>query len=801
MEKDELEALVAKALKEHPEVFPGSPQIAELLKKNGIKIYAVTISKNFNLPDYQLKWIKSCPEKILLDGMGKRIFNQMDIRCKEVLNERLKKIVETELEKNPEVFPGVYGIMELLKTTYKVDVGEKPIFKTLDFPALQLKWLKSCPKRAFLENLSRGSFSSLDENCQEARKKRFESIVETELEKNPEVFPGSNQIVELLKMSYEVTVSPTLILTKFDLHPLQINWINSCPEKIFLESASKRTFGGGLNEKCKEAVKERFREIIKLNLKNNPGVFPSGRQIADLLKKYGVKLGPNTVRANIDLPAFQLDWVNSCPDIIFFKNFSKNIFKRADEKCKKAVKKRLKKIVEAKLKENPDVFPTPAGISKLLKKIGPAPIVRNIDTMSFQLAWIKNSKESVFLEKLSKNALVHLKEKCRQAVDEKMHDIFLSRIDNLHNLPISRSTLHTYLKKFPDAAFLLAATQEHKHTVDQRIILAMHLLKETRSEDLHELIGERLEQLWGFRELFALMKDGRCLDADIISMFHESLPERIGNYIPESTVTHSFVDNLRLGDFKAGKEKDVLLLSFMHWLTDKQSAEIMLRLNQSVGTDNAIYMTSPNGLEYAEDIIASMNSFGFVPEKVGSLYLLPPGESGQDEQRKLLTKGKVLQFRKIQDVDRTPEELQLFSKEKKKKGGVRLDPKADIISYNEKTLKNSLPLITMKDVDVIFTEEVPEVRKVEVEDERAILTLKGGALLGFNVEPEHPYSIEVEGRKIPKGTDNAVLDITNGKEGFEVRKGLKTKYKDFMKLIRGKRKQISAVKKTKLKRK
>jgi len=296
------------------------------------------------------------------------------------------------------------------------------------------------------------------------------------------------------------------------------------------------------------------------------------------------------------------------------------------------------------------------------------------------------------------------------------------------------------------------------------------------------------------------MKDGRCLDADVISMFHESLPERIGNYISESTVTHSFVDNLRAGDFKAGKGKDVLLLSFMHWLTDKQSAEIMLRLNQSVGTDNAIYMTSPNGLEYAEDLIASMNTFGFVPEKVGSLYLIPPSESEEDEQRKLLTKGKVLQFRKIQDVEKAPEELQLFSREKKKKGGARIEPKADIISYDEKTLKKSLPLITMKDVGVIFTEEIPEVKKVEVEGEHAILTLKGGLVLGFNVEPEHPYSIEVEGRKIPKGTDNAILDLMNEKEGFEVANGLKKKYKEFMKLVKGKREQMGPVKKRVLKK-
>jgi len=800
--------IVETELDSNSEVFPSSPRIAELLnKKYGVKINLHRILDDIDIDILQLVWVNSCPEKLFLENSSKKRFTKLDKKCREAVKIRFKKIVETELEKNPDVLPGSSWIVELLIKKYEVNIGYAMIRNNLELPELQLKWLSTCDEKLFLENFSKGAFTRLGKKCREAAKQRFERIVETEVRNNPEVFPGGRQIAKLLSKKYGIGISKSGVGRNLDLLILQINWINSCPDKTFFENFSKGTFSG-LDEKCKKAVKGRFKKIVETELNSNSEIFPGSPQILELLKKrrYGVITDLKTILRSIDIVSFQLKWIDSCSDEVFLENFSKKRFNNLDEKCKEAIKARLLKIAKTELEKNPRLFPSSRQIPSILKErygvnIGLMAFYKNLDLSVLQLNLIKSFHEEIFLENLNKKAFTSLDKKCKVAVDRRLRDILLSNIDDLSNLPIGRTTLDKYLKKFPDLAFLLTATQEHKFTMDQRIVLDMHVWRETRSEDLHELIGERVEQLWGFRELFALMKDGRCLDADVISMFHESLPERIGNYIPESAVTHSFVDNLRSGDFKAGKGKDVLLLSFMHWLTDKQTAEIMLRLNQSVGTDNAIYMTSPNGLEYAENLIASMNTFGFVPEKVGSLYLLPSEESGEDEQRKLLTKGKVLQFRKLQDVERTPEELQLFLKEKRRTGGVRPEPKADIISYDEDTLRKSSPLITMKDVGIIFTEEYPKVKKVEVEDDKAILTLEGGVVLGFNVEPEHPYSIEVEGKSIPKGMDNAILDVMKGKEGFEVHTGLKRKYNQFLKMIKDKREQIGAVKKTKLKRK
>jgi len=722
MEKEELEALVGKALEEHPEVFPGSPQVVELLGGHGVRIRADTILKN------------------------------------------------------------------------------------LDVSAFQLNWIKSCSEKTFLENLIKGTFSSLDEKCKEAVKKRLGKIIKEELKCNQDIFPNANQISSILKSKYGFGPSDVLLNRTIDLYPLKLKWINESKAELFFGSYISYSIKG---KKYKNAINGKFRKLVEKASEELPHIYPTKSSIRPLLKeKYGINLSGTALQNlinGLDITPIKLKWIKNCPDKIFLEQFEKRVFVASHKKVKDAVYKRFIRIVKKVLDDNHAVFPSLRGIEYLLReKYGTCPDSsfisrRKLDLAPFKLKFIKKCDDKIFLENISKNAFTNLDKKCREAADKRMHDILLSHIADLDNLQMDRNTINKYLQKFPDLAFISSATEEHRFTLDQRIVMAMHIWKETRNEHLHRLIGERLEQLWAFRELFALMKDGRCLDADVVSIFHEILPDKIRNYTQDASITHSFVDKLRDGSFEARAGKDVLLLSFMHWLTKKQTAEIMLRLNQSVGTDNNIYMTSPNGLEYADKIINSLNDFGFVPEKIGTLYLLPPGESEQHEQRKLLTKSKVLQFRKIRDIETAPDEAKLFSEEKKREGEIRPEPKSEIISYDEKTLKNSLPVITLKDIGVVFTEETPEVKQIKTAGDMAILELKGGAIVGFNMEPGHPYSIEVEGRTIPKGTDNAVLDIINGKEGFKVSDKLKSKYKDFMKLIKEKREEISGVKKTKLK--
>jgi len=631
------------------------------------------------------------------------------------------------------------------------------------------------------------------------KKTELEALVDKALHDHPEIFPSGSQIAELLK-EYGISISAKAIRRNLELPTIQLRWITSCPEKIFLENFSRKTFNN-LDEKCKEAARERFGKIVENKLNEHPEIFPSGSQIAELLMEYGVSITAATICSNLELPAVQLKWITSCPERVFLENFSRNIFNNLDEKCREAAKERFRKIVENKLNEHSEIFPSGSQIAELLKEyrisISAGTICRNLELPAVQLKWITSCPERVFLENISRKTFNNLDEKCKEAVDKRMHDIILSHIDDLGSLSITDNTVKNYFKKFPDLAFLLSAVEEHRFTLDQRIVLAMHIWKEKRSEELHRLIGERLEQLWGFRELIALARSRRCHNGHVISMFHESLPEKVASYIPDASITHFFVDELMNGKFTAEHGKDVLLLSFMHWLTERQTAEILIRLNKAVSNDNTIFMTSPNGLGYSSDLVAQLNAFGFIPERMGDLYLLPPDTGEQQEQRKLLTKSKVLQFRKKEAVELVPEKVELFSEVKKKGNGERVEPTADIISYNSEMLRRAIPSVVMRDVSATFVEEAPEVKEVllDTKDKAALLTLKGGAVVGFNMELSDPYSIEIEGRVIPKGTDNAILDIINGREGFKVSEEMKESYKKFLNLIKEKRESIGSMKK------
>ncbi len=794
--------IVHKLIKDNQGVFPGGRQIAVLLEDK-IKTGKSTIQRKIDMAILQSDWIEKCSDEIFLENFSAGRFVNCSKEIKNAIDKRIKKIITDNFEKYQELFPGSTQIIDMLVEEYGIRLSHSTVLKLTGLTAIQMKWIKECDTRIFLENLSGKRFTQMEKKGRFEVKKRLIKIINELLKEYPTAFPTSVKIAELIKHTYGVEISYVAIAENINLPNLQKKWVKSCSDEVFLNRLSDWSYGG-LDKNIRATVKKRFEKVVKKLLSKNPEVFPGSHQIPPLLKRYGLKSASIQLCKNLDLPALQKKWIRNCKDDVFLENLVKGRFSNPSKEVKNAYKKIFRKIVRNMLNSNPNTYPSSTQITILLKKrykikITANSVGKNIHLTNLQSAWLTKCSEKLFLESLSKKKLGGIAKKLESVINKRMHKILFSHIDDLNALPISKPTLDNYLKKFPDLIFLLFASEEHRFTVDQRIVLAMHVWKETRSEDLHKLIGERLDQLWGFRELFALMKDGRCLDADVISMFHETLPKRIGNYIPESAVTHSFVDKLRDGSFEARAGKDVLLLSFMHWLTKKQTVEIMLRLNQSVGTDNNIYMTSPNGLEYADEIINSLNDFGFVPEKIGTLYLLPPGESEQHEQRKLLTKSKVLQFRKIRDNETAPDEAKLFSEEKKREGEIRPEPKAEIISYDKNTLRNSLPLITLKNIEVVFTEETPEVKQIKTAGDMAILELKGGAIVGFNMEPGHPYSIEVEGRKIPKGTDNAVLDIINGKEGFKVSDKLKSKYKDFMKLIKEKREEISGVKKTKLK--
>ncbi|MEM4216171.1 MAG: hypothetical protein QXD51_03760, partial [Candidatus Anstonellales archaeon] len=562
----------------------------------------------------------------------------------------------------------------------------------------------------------------------------------------------------------------------------------------------------------------RFKEIVDKVLGENKEVFPGSPQIAKLIEnkyvEYGVKISEKTIRMNVELSSLQKEWIEKCEERVFLENFSNKSLNNVEGEGKEARDRRFKEIVDKVLGENKEVFPGSPQIAKLIEnkyveygvKISGATILRNIELSSLQKEWIEKCEDREFLENFSEGVLNNVEGEVKEAVDKRMYTIILSHIDNPYEIPISRSTIERYIQKFPDLAFLIAAKEEQKFTIDQRIVLAMHVWKETRSPELHRLIGERLVQLWGFREMVALAKAGICRDGQVISMFHESMPDKLLEFVDGSKIKHFFVDSLRNGEFKAEEGKEVLLLSFMHWLTEKQAAEILLRLNRAVGDDNIIFITSPKGMEYADEIIKIFQEFGFVLEKVGSFYLIPP--ESEKEQNKLYTESSILRIRKTGEPNDPPEEVGLFKSEKTAKGGERVQPKREIVSYDDESLRKANPTIIMRDPQDVFVEKELKIKEIIADArphvEGALIVLEDDIYIGFNMDHKSPYSVEIEAknRNIPKSVENAILGLISGRaELFEVEDGMKERYKEFVEMIREKRQDISKIEKREFRRK
>ncbi|HID72686.1 TPA: hypothetical protein EYP38_01980 [Candidatus Micrarchaeota archaeon] len=362
---------------------------------------------------------------------------------------------------------------------------------------------------------------------------------------------------------------------------------------------------------------------------------------------------------------------------------------------------------------------------------------------------------------------------------------------------MDKGTLLKFFNLYPDLNFIGALVGRDEKAVDQKIATDMHIWRAKRNSQLHDAIGQRLEQLWGFRELFALMRNGRFHEADVISPSHERMFAAISAFVPGNSICHFFVDQLMDGTYVTGFGKDVLLLSFMNWLTPLQTADALLRLNAAVEPDNEISMTVPARFSVTSDFPILLSSFGFELTRAGMVYLIPPQNEGDTTREKLLTRSQLLQMKKIGNPVNPPEAATLFeyipAGNKCPKTGQN-----DIISYDIETLESSVPLISLHGIGMVPGS--PEIKQVIVDTDACMLELKGGAVVGFNMDPRHKFTVEREGYRIPSGTDTAALGLMSGGNGFTVPDRLKRKYDDFVKLVRSQRDKIAKVKVTRIPR-
>lgn len=790
--------IITGVLEKNPTVFPSSPQIVELLENTyQVTLDAATIRKNTNSVSLQIDWIEGCEDKAFLEHMGKGCFGPVDDTVKAAIKKRFGKIVTGVLEKNPEVVPNSNQIAGLLERTHNIKPADITIRKNIDLVPLQMRWIEECEDKALLENMTERHWNGADKKITNAITNRFGKIVTELLEKNPEVFPGSNQIAGLLESAYGVKPRSCKLGENIDLISLQTGWVEKCEDNAFLENMRGGRFIAA-DSIVKVAIEKRVEKIVTELLKANPAGFPSGSGIAELVKRaHQVTLDVSTMGEHTDLVPLQMRWVEECEEKVFLENVNRGSFNGVDKKVKSATTVRLGKILTEVLEKNPEVFPSSPQIAELVEKIhqvkiDPQTVGRYADTTPLQIGWIGRCDEKLFLENLTtKGRFTRVKRDVKNAIEDRVHRVLIAHEHELDKLPLARTTIKKYLQKFPDVAFLATINQEHRFTVDQRLVLSMQIWRAARSEELHAKIGERVEQLWGFRELVALLKDGRCLTADVISMFHESMPEKAKGIVPESEIRHFFVDDLKGGKYRTEEGKEVLLLSFMHWLSDGQTAEILFRLNRAVGMENGITMTISERVGYDPEILVTLERFGFAPVGAGSLYLIPPEDVEKKEGRKLLTRSNFLQIKKFKEVDEGTTEARLFSRERVNGENERVEPTADEFSYDRETLKSAVSIVFTRDALAASAAEALEITEILIDDEKALVELKGGTVVGLNMDPDHPNTIEIRGYKRPKGIENAIINVLSGKEEFRVEDGIKEDYRKFVELLRSKGKSAT----------
>ncbi|MEM2948627.1 MAG: helix-turn-helix domain-containing protein, partial [Candidatus Anstonellales archaeon] len=150
--KEEIRELILKALKENPEVFPSSTQIAKLIEdKYGVKISEKTIQRNIELSSLQKEWIEKCEDREFLENFSKKVLSKVEGEGKEARDRRFKEIVDKVLGENKEVFPGSTQIAKLIEKEYGVKISEKTIRRNIELSSLQKEWIEKCEDREFLE--------------------------------------------------------------------------------------------------------------------------------------------------------------------------------------------------------------------------------------------------------------------------------------------------------------------------------------------------------------------------------------------------------------------------------------------------------------------------------------------------------------------------------------------------------------------------------------------------------------------------------------------------------------------------
>jgi hypothetical protein len=590
-----------------------------------------------------------------------------------------------------------------------------------------------------------------------------------------EVFPGKGNVTELVGLPEQCA-----ILDQVDLSGFQKKWVRTHSDDEFLVHMARTGFLG-VDDGVRGEINARFTRIVRKAFVGYQDAPPTVPEVQKKLRAMcGSDIDPHTIAERTmyldedtgakqrGLHEMQLAWVNTASTEMFLRHH-KSISLVCDATVKEAVETRLRGTVSRAIARCRE-FPTSHGIVKQMLRgtdqggINHRTVEQAFDFAAEQKRWIATRSDWQIL-----NAKVNRLPP--RSVDASVSEAFELRVqramENLAgNLPKLFPTLVAGLDM--EQTFLREASGG-RLSADQKIALGMQVWRGSRSERLHGLIGQRLIQLWGFRELYVLASSGHFKSGLVVSMFHETVPTRLAELVPDSIITHQFVDDLFAGRI-ATQEQPILLLSFVHWLTETQTATMLTRLNQAMQNGGKVLITAPLTCNNAEGMDRTLELFGFGITAIGELHLEGKG-------RKLSVDSRVIELEKVgEPVQHNRARLfDLVRLPKNRTGNARL---TQDLTYVQRDLLEATARVAMHEEPRIT------VKEVALGDGHAMMTLSGGMVVGIGMGND-PKVVEIEWKVAPRGGESTLIRISNGEEGkVAVPPTMRNEYIEFLRRIK-----------------
>jgi hypothetical protein len=235
--------------------------------------------------------IKNCKNFITYSEISRRINLSRSIIKKiikeEVLDElQIKQIQKFSLEnfeKNLSVLNTVSENVKKEKINRKIILIEDIIKKSQDFPSKenirnktnwhyyslseipskkweewQINWIKNSSEENFIKNSKKGNIQSVSEKTKKIKEEKQFEIIKKIIKESKENFPSH------LEISKKDGMFSTVLIGKYkeQITELQIEWINSISDEIFLENLRKSKFSS-MEQDVKDKKDERLFEIVK----------------------------------------------------------------------------------------------------------------------------------------------------------------------------------------------------------------------------------------------------------------------------------------------------------------------------------------------------------------------------------------------------------------------------------------------------------------------------------------------------------------------------------------------------------